>query len=81
MSSGIELIVGGRRDKMLGPIVLVGLGGVYAEVLRDVAVALAPVTETQAAHLLSALPAAAMFEAFRQREAVNIAEASRRSLP
>ena len=40
--AGAELIVGCRRDPRFGPLVLVGLGGIYAELLRDVAVTLAP---------------------------------------
>ncbi len=35
-AGGVELIVGCRRDPRFGPLVLVGLGGVYAELLRDV---------------------------------------------
>ena len=41
--AGVEVIVGGRRDAVFGPAVLVGLGGILAEVLDDVAVLLAPV--------------------------------------
>ena len=37
---GLELLVGGRRDPIFGPVVLVGLGGVLAELLRDVSVGL-----------------------------------------
>ncbi len=39
---GIELILGGRRDPSFGQLVVVGLGGLLAEVLDDVAVRLAP---------------------------------------
>ena len=39
---GVELIVGCRRDPRFGPLVLVGLGGIYAELLHDVRLALAP---------------------------------------
>ena len=38
----VELIAGCRWDRRLGPVLLLGLGGIFAEVLRDVAVALAP---------------------------------------
>ena len=42
-AGGVELIAGARRDPRFGPLVLVGAGGIHAEVLRDTAVALAPV--------------------------------------
>ena len=45
--AGVELIVGGRRDAVFGPAVLVGLGGILAEVLDDVAVMLAPVSTAE----------------------------------
>ncbi|WP_229859814.1 acetate--CoA ligase family protein, partial [Streptomyces anandii] len=43
LTDGIELIVGVNRDPRFGPVAMVGLGGVLAETLRDVAFALAPV--------------------------------------
>src|SRR5262249_19801176 len=52
---GIELIVGMRRDPSFGPAVLVGLGGVYAEVLADVAIRLAPVLPGDAEAMLDEL--------------------------
>ena len=45
---GVELIVGLRRDALFGPAVMVGLGGVLAEVLDDVAIRLAPVRHAEA---------------------------------
>lgn len=41
---GVELIVGGFNDKYYGPMVMFGLGGIYVEVLKDVAFAMAPIT-------------------------------------
>ena len=52
---GVELLVGVKRDRSFGPIALAGLGGVYAEVFRDVSVALAPVTASQAVGLVESL--------------------------
>ena len=43
LADGVELLVGARRDPRFGPVVAVGIGGLYAEVLDDVAVGLAPV--------------------------------------
>ena len=42
LSDGVELIVGVRQDPRFGPVAMVGLGGVYTEVMHDVATALAP---------------------------------------
>ena len=65
IAGGVELIVGGRRDPLVGPVVLVGLGGVFAEVLDDVAVALAPVTEDEALRLLDRLHGRALLAGVR----------------
>ncbi len=63
--AGIELIVGGRRDAVFGPAVLVGLGGILAEVLDDVAVLLAPVTVDEVVARLDALRGAALLRGVR----------------
>jgi acetyltransferase len=55
MVDGIEVVVGGLRDPELGPVVMVGLGGVLVEVLADIAFRLAPVTEAEAVEALESL--------------------------
>jgi acetyltransferase len=52
---GIECIVGGRRDPVFGPIVMVGLGGIYVEIFKDTAIRLVPVTKLEAADMLREL--------------------------
>lgn len=59
---GVELIVGARRDEQFGPLVLVGIGGVLAEALDDVAVRLAPVDREGALEMLGELRAAAVLD-------------------
>lgn len=44
VENGVELILGGTRDPTFGPIVLLGLGGTYTELIRDYSLAVAPVT-------------------------------------
>jgi hypothetical protein len=73
---GVELIVGTRRDARFGPIVLVGLGGGYAEIFDDVAVALAPVDADGARRLLLSLRGAALLAGARGRPRVDIAAAA-----
>ena len=62
---GLELILGGKRDASFGPTVLVGLGGVYAEALDDVAVRIAPLTRRDADDMLSTLRGAALLDGWR----------------
>ena len=52
LRDGVELIIGARRDPRFGPIALVGLGGVFAEVFEDVAIGLAPLDPAGAERLL-----------------------------
>jgi acyl-CoA synthetase (NDP forming) len=68
---GIELILGGRRDPSFGPLVVVGLGGILAEVLDDVAVRLAPVDEDDAAAMLDELHGAAVLAGVRGRPGID----------
>jgi acyl-CoA synthetase (NDP forming) len=73
---GVELVVGTLRDARFGPIVLVGFGGVYAEILEDVAVALAPVDTDSACRLLLSLRGAALLTGARGRRRVDLAAAA-----
>jgi acetyl-CoA synthetase (ADP-forming) len=50
-----ELIAGLMRDPQLGPCVMLGLGGVFAELIRDVAFAVAPLADHDATDLMRAL--------------------------
>jgi acyl-CoA synthetase (NDP forming) len=70
---GVELIVGGLRDPVFGPAVLVGLGGILAEVLDDVAVMLAPVTLDEVEARLATLRGASILRGVRGRPGVDLA--------
>jgi acyl-CoA synthetase (NDP forming) len=62
---GVDLIVGASRDPVFGPIVLVGLGGVVAEALADVAIAPAPLSAADAGALADELSGRALLDGFR----------------
>jgi acyl-CoA synthetase (NDP forming) len=74
---GIELILGTKKDPVFGPVVMVGLGGIFAEVLRDVALQIAPVTEQQATQMLRSLKAFPLLDGARGRAKADVAAAAR----
>jgi acyl-CoA synthetase (NDP forming) len=55
LQGGIELIAGISRDPVFGPVVMIGMGGIYAEVLHDVCVQVAPVSEQEALKMIRSL--------------------------
>jgi acetate---CoA ligase (ADP-forming) len=76
LTEGIELLIGARWDARFGPVALAGSGGVYAEILRDTNVALAPVDEAHAQTMLRALRVAPVLAGARGRPALNVAAAA-----
>ena len=66
MESGLaEAIVGYRDDAVVGPLVLVGAGGVLAEILRDSVVRTAPVSEEEAAEMIGQVRGFAALRGYR----------------
>jgi acetyltransferase len=53
LSGGREVILGGKQDPSFGPVVMFGLGGIYAEVFRDVVFRLAPLVADEARRMIS----------------------------
>jgi acyl-CoA synthetase (NDP forming) len=66
---GLELLLGVKRDTTFGAIVVAGLGGVFAELLNDVALARAPVDFEQAARMLDSLRGSRVLDGFEGRPA------------
>lgn len=73
---GVELIVGCRRDPRFGPLVLVGLGGIYAELLHDVRLALAPAGADELEELLLSLRGAGILTGARGQAQVDVRAAA-----
>jgi acetyl coenzyme A synthetase (ADP forming)-like protein len=65
VTGGIEVIVGVTQDPSFGPIIMFGLGGIYAELMKDVAVRLHPLTDVDARELVGSIKMARLFEGFR----------------
>ena len=68
---GLELIVGARRDPSFGPLVLVGIGGILAEAIDDVAIRLAPVSAAEAESMLDGLRGRRLLDPFRGRPGID----------
>lgn len=71
--SGIELLVGSTTDPLFGPVVACGLGGRAVELLRDVAVRLAPVTDRGARNMVRELATYPLLEGYRGAPVVDVA--------
>ena len=69
---GLELIVGARRDPVFGTVILVGMGGVTAEVLRDRTLGLPPLNERLARRMLESLRAWPLLQGYRGRPGVDV---------
>ena len=76
LTLGLELLIGARWDPRFGPVVLAGSGGVYAEVLDDTAIALAPIDEPAARGLLESLRCAPLLHGARGRAPLDLAAAA-----
>jgi acetate---CoA ligase (ADP-forming) len=73
---GIELIVGARHDEVFGPTVMVGLGGIFVEVLRDVALRVGAVAVAEAHDMLAELKGASLLAGARGRPRLDVAAAA-----
>ncbi|MFO7665026.1 MAG: acetate--CoA ligase family protein [Desulfobacterales bacterium] len=65
MEGGLELIAGMIRDPQFGPCVMLGLGGVFAEILKDTVFAVAPVSYKEALSMIGRLKSQKLINGFR----------------
>ena len=65
LKGGVELVVGIKRDPQVGPVLLVGLGGVLVEIMRDTVLALAPVGKAEARRMLESLKGFKLLQGYR----------------
>ncbi|MCE9653603.1 MAG: acetate--CoA ligase family protein [Nitrosarchaeum sp.] len=68
---GVELIVGIQNDPQFGPVIMVGLGGIMTEVMKDVAFRMLPISTSDAKSMLNELKGAALLKGFRGSEPID----------
>ncbi|MFZ3274154.1 MAG: acetate--CoA ligase family protein [Lutibacter sp.] len=71
MKKGMELFIGAKKEGNFGHMVLCGLGGIYIEVLRDINVALAPVSKMEATEMIQNLKSHKIIQGIRNQEGVD----------
>jgi succinyl-CoA synthetase beta subunit len=72
VKGGLEMIVGARRDPGWGPVVMVGLGGIFVETLKDVRLMPASLPKQRIVEECYRLNGAAMLRGVRGRPAVDV---------
>lgn len=65
---GLEIALGMKRDPQFGPMIMIGLGGIYIEVLNDVSFGIAPISEEEAQTMIDELESHEIFEGARGEE-------------
>src|SRR5690606_4097202 len=76
IKGGDELSMGISRDPVFGPVVMVGSGGIYAEILQDVAVQAAPVSEDEAQAMIRSLKLFPLLDGARGRKKADVRAAA-----
>ena len=71
---GVELLVGSKQDPVFGSVLLVGAGGIMAELLQDRALELPPLNERLARRMLESLRCWPLLQGYRGRPGVNVEE-------
>jgi acetyltransferase len=70
--NSFELIMGTKKDPVFGPVIMVGMGGVAAEVFRDRALGLPPLNEALARRMLESLKSWPLLQGYRGKPGANI---------
>ena len=70
--NGVELIIGLQNDSQFGPSIMVGLGGIYTELLKDVSFRVLPITKDDAIKMLNSLRGRDILKGFRGSKTVNM---------
>lgn len=62
---GMEIALGMKRDPQFGPMIMVGLGGIYIEALHDITFGIAPISEREAEQMIEELESSDLFKGVR----------------
>lgn len=72
LEQGVEMIIGVNNDPQFGPMVMVGMGGVFVEIFKDVALYPAPINKSEAMNMLTSLKSFKLLNGYRGAEKCDI---------
>jgi acyl-CoA synthetase (NDP forming) len=70
---GVEIIIGMFKDPQFGPVIMFGLGGIFVEVLKDVAFRIIPIVRRDAAEMIKEIKGYALLNGYRGHEPADVA--------
>lgn len=73
---GKELIIGSKLEPGFGPVIMLGMGGIYVEVLRDVTFKLAPVTDMEADDMIASIKTQKLLQGVRGERPSDVTKLS-----
>ena len=76
MTGGKELIIGSKLEPGFGPVIMLGMGGIYVEVLKDVTFKLAPVTDREADDMISSIKTQKILQGVRGEKPSDVSKLS-----
>ena len=76
VKDGKELIIGSKLEPGFGPVIMLGMGGIYVEVLKDVTFKLAPVTDKEADDMIASIKTQKLLQGVRGEKPSDIAKLS-----
>jgi 3-hydroxypropionyl-CoA synthetase (ADP-forming) len=69
---GVEMIVGLQNDSQFGPVIMVGLGGIFTELFKDVSFRVLPITKEDAMEMIEELQGKMLLKGYRGSQPINL---------
>ncbi|MDP3780529.1 MAG: acetate--CoA ligase family protein [Nitrosopumilaceae archaeon] len=76
VKGGKEMIIGSKQEPGFGPVLMLGMGGIYVEILKDVTFRLAPVTDKEAEDMITSIKTKKLLEGVRGEKPSDLAKLS-----
>ena len=72
VTDGVEMVIGAHRDPEMGPAIMVGMGGVWLELIKDVAFSIPPISNEKARDMIAQTHAGRLLQGYRGSPALDV---------